>query len=103
VHSLVELKELVAEVGAGHLGFVLDTWHWWTAGERGDEIRSLQNIVAVDLNDAPAGIPIAADLPAWPALALSDQWRGVRPPSHSPVRNLMRAGCSRCGASQCGL
>ncbi len=39
---------------------MLDSWHWWTAGETGDDVRSLRNeqVVAVDLNDAPAGVPL---------------------------------------------
>lgn len=60
IHSMKEARELFADVGAGNLGFVLDSWHWWTARENADDIRSLRSgdIVAVDLNDAPAGIPI---------------------------------------------
>jgi len=39
---------------------VLDSWHWYTAHESADDLRQLKNsdIVACDLNDAPAGIPI---------------------------------------------
>jgi sugar phosphate isomerase/epimerase len=60
VHTMAEAKELLADVGAANAGFVLDTWHWWTAGDTAADIRTLKNqdIVAVDLNDAPAGIPL---------------------------------------------
>lgn len=58
VHSMAETKELIAEVGSPHLGFVLDSWHWWTAGETKADILSLrgEDVVSADLNDAPAGL-----------------------------------------------
>lgn len=58
VHTLAETRELIAEAGTGNLGLVLDTWHWWTAGDTPDDILTLTNtdVVSVDLNDAPAGI-----------------------------------------------
>jgi sugar phosphate isomerase/epimerase len=60
IHSMTEARELFADVGAGNLGFVLDSWHWWTAKESLEDLRRVRNrdVVAVDLNDAPAGIPI---------------------------------------------
>lgn len=60
IHSMAEMKELLSEVKAPNVGFVLDSWHWWTAGEHADAVLSLRNsdIVAVDLNDAPAGVPL---------------------------------------------
>lgn len=59
VHTMAETKELIAEIGIGNVGFILDSWHWWNADESTDEILTLKNsdVVAVDLNDAPAGIP----------------------------------------------
>jgi sugar phosphate isomerase/epimerase len=58
IHSMAELKELIGEIGTGNVGIVLDTWHWWQADENAADILSLKNedIVAVDLNDAPAGV-----------------------------------------------
>lgn len=58
VHSMAETKELIAETGSPHLGFVLDSWHWWTAGESKEDILSLKasDVVSADLNDAPAGL-----------------------------------------------
>jgi len=37
---------------------VLDSWHWWMSGSPAEELASLrrEEIVAVDVNDAPAGI-----------------------------------------------
>ena len=39
------------------MGLVLDSWHWWQAGDSGEDIQSLTNhdIIAADLNDAPKG------------------------------------------------
>jgi sugar phosphate isomerase/epimerase len=59
VHTMAEARELITAIGAPNVGLVLDTWHWWTAGDTEAEIRALKasDIVSVDLNDAPAGIP----------------------------------------------
>lgn len=61
VHSMAETKELIAEIDQPTLGFILDSWHWFTAGETAKDILTLTNsdIVACDLNDAPSGIPTA--------------------------------------------
>ncbi len=60
IHTMAETKDLIGEIGLDNVGFVLDSWHWYTAHETGEDIRSLGNkdVVACDLNDAPAGIPI---------------------------------------------
>jgi sugar phosphate isomerase/epimerase len=59
VHTMAETRELIAEIGTGNVGFVLDSWHWWTAGDSVEDILSLkkEDVVSVDLNDAPAGVP----------------------------------------------
>lgn len=59
VHTMAEMKDLIGEIGRPNVGFVLDSWHWWNAGETADDIRSLTNddVVSVDLNDAPLGVP----------------------------------------------
>ena len=58
IHTMAEMKELIAEMNAGNVGFVLDSWHWWHAGDSAADVLSLKaaDVVAVDLNDAPAGI-----------------------------------------------
>jgi sugar phosphate isomerase/epimerase len=58
IHTMAETAELIEEIGTGNVGFILDSWHWWTADETAADVLSLRNeqIVAVDLNDAPAGI-----------------------------------------------
>jgi sugar phosphate isomerase/epimerase len=58
VHNLAGMRELIAAIDRPNVGVVLDSWHWYTAGESVDDLRSLSNadVVACDLNDAPAGI-----------------------------------------------
>ena len=57
---MAKTKELIAEIGQDNVGFVLDAWHWYNARETEADLLSLENrdVVACDLNDAPAGIPI---------------------------------------------
>lgn len=59
IHTMAETMELIAEMGQANAGLVLDSWHWWHAGDTEQDILALRpaQIVAVDLNDAPAGIP----------------------------------------------
>jgi sugar phosphate isomerase/epimerase len=58
IHTMAEARELIAEIGTGNVGLVLDTWHWWTAGDTEADLLALTNadVVSVDLNDAPKGI-----------------------------------------------
>ena len=60
LHTKAEMLELHAEIGMSNVGFVLDTWHWYTAGETVADLATLENsqIICIDLNDAPAGIPV---------------------------------------------
>lgn len=59
IHTLAEMKELISEIGTGNVGYLLDSWHWWHAGDTLDDILTLRpaDVVAVDLNDAPADVP----------------------------------------------
>jgi sugar phosphate isomerase/epimerase len=59
LHTLAETRELIAEIGAANVGLVLDSWHWYHAGDGAVDIQALRNedVVAVDLNDAPADVP----------------------------------------------
>ena len=59
VHTMAETKDLIAEIRTGNVGFVLDSWHWWTARDNESDLLSLTaaDIVSVDLNDAPKGVP----------------------------------------------
>lgn len=58
IHTMVEMRELIQEIGTGNVGLVLDSWHWWQADDTIEEIARLKNsdVVSVDLNDAPAGL-----------------------------------------------
>ncbi|HYK90624.1 MAG TPA: sugar phosphate isomerase/epimerase family protein [Acidobacteriota bacterium] len=59
LHTMAEMKDLIGEMGSRNVGFLLDSFHWWNAGETEKDILSLgpEQVVSVDLNDAPAGIP----------------------------------------------
>jgi sugar phosphate isomerase/epimerase len=60
VHTMAEMKELIAEIDRPNVGFVLDSWHWYTSGETRKDLLTLRGdqVVSVDLNDAPSGIPV---------------------------------------------
>jgi sugar phosphate isomerase/epimerase len=60
IHSLGETKELIAAIGTGNVAIQLDSWHWFTAGETEADLLTLRNedIITVDLNDAPRGIAL---------------------------------------------
>ena len=59
IHTLAEMKDLIAEMGTGNVGLQLDSWHWWHAGDTAADLLTLNanDVVSVDLNDAPAGVP----------------------------------------------
>ena len=59
IHTLAEMKDLLAEMNSPNAGIVLDSWHWWHAGNTTEDILALQgrDVIAVDLNDAPTGVP----------------------------------------------
>jgi sugar phosphate isomerase/epimerase len=59
IHTMAEMKDLISEIGVENVGFLLDSWHWWHAEDTAADILALtaRDVVAVDLNDAPAGIP----------------------------------------------
>jgi sugar phosphate isomerase/epimerase len=58
IHSMAEMRDLISEVGQGNVGLVMDSWHWYHAGDSGADILALraEDVVSVDLDDAPAGI-----------------------------------------------
>lgn len=60
IHTMVEMKDLISEIGRDNVGFLLDSWHWYTAQETGDDLLTLKasDVVLCHLNDAPAGIPV---------------------------------------------
>lgn len=60
VHTMAEMKELIAAIGTSNLGFRLDSWHWFNAEETAKDLLTLRNsdVVTVDLNDAPTGLTL---------------------------------------------
>ncbi|MDA8744274.1 sugar phosphate isomerase/epimerase [Rubripirellula amarantea] len=64
LHSLAGLRDLIDEINVDNVGVILDSWHWYTAGESIDDIKSLSNqdVVGCDLNDAPKGIAVDQQL-----------------------------------------
>lgn len=58
LHTMAEALELANAIGTDNVGIVLDSWHWWQAGDSVADIEGLKNsdIVLVDLNDAPKGV-----------------------------------------------
>ena len=67
IHTMAELKELIAAIGQTNVGIHLDTAHWFTAGESVDDILSLSNreVVGCDLNDALKGYSPIEDQPGY--------------------------------------
>lgn len=57
ISTLKEGKELIAATGQSNVGFVLDSFHWYTANDNKEDILQLktEDIVVVDINDARKG------------------------------------------------
>ena len=72
IHTMAQMKDLIAAIGVPNVGFMLDSWHWYTAQETRADLLSLRNadVVCCHLNDAPAGVAVEQqvdnrrDLPA---------------------------------------
>jgi sugar phosphate isomerase/epimerase len=60
VHTLNEMKKLIAAIGTNNLGIQLDSWHWFNAQETSKDLLTLHNqdVLTVDLNDAPSGLTL---------------------------------------------
>ena len=60
IHTMAEMRELIAAINQPNIGLVLDSWHWYTAHETAADLLRLKgsDVICCDLNDAPAGIPI---------------------------------------------
>jgi sugar phosphate isomerase/epimerase len=54
------MKELLVAIGTDNLGVQLDSWHWFNAQETQQDLLTLrgQDVITVDLNDAPAGLTL---------------------------------------------
>lgn len=60
IHTLSEMKELLAAISTDNLGIQLDSWHWFNAQETQQDLLTLrgQDVITVDLNDAPTGLTL---------------------------------------------
>lgn len=59
IYGLTDTLKLCADLGP-NTGLLLDLWHWYTSHGTQAELDHLTNqqVVAVHVNDAPAGIPV---------------------------------------------
>ena len=59
LYTLTDTLKLCAHL-APNAGLLLDLWHWYTSHGTQEELDNLTNqqVVAVHVNDAPAGIPV---------------------------------------------
>lgn len=69
VHRMEEMLDLGAEIGP-NCGLLLDCWHLYTSRGTLDAVRALrpEQIVYVHVNDAPAGVPVDAQVDTVRAL-----------------------------------
>jgi sugar phosphate isomerase/epimerase len=60
IHTMSEMKELLVAIGTDNLGIQLDSWHWFNAQETQQDLLTLrgQDVITVDLNDAPTGLTL---------------------------------------------
>ncbi|MEO6313633.1 MAG: TIM barrel protein [Chitinophagaceae bacterium] len=67
IHTMAELRELIAAIGQSNVGIHLDTAHWFTSGEDLSAILSLTNndVVGCDLNDAIKGYDPIQNQPGY--------------------------------------
>src|SRR5258708_25534776 len=42
IHTMAEMRELIAEIKKPNVGLVLDSWHWYNAGDTKDDILALR-------------------------------------------------------------
>jgi sugar phosphate isomerase/epimerase len=58
IHTLDGVMELIAAIGTGNVGLLLDSWHVYTSGGTLADLERLTNhdVVVVHVNDAPAGV-----------------------------------------------
>jgi sugar phosphate isomerase/epimerase len=60
IYNLPQTMQLSSAIGTGNVGLLLDAWHLYTSGGSIADMEGLQasDVVAVHVNDAPAGIPV---------------------------------------------
>lgn len=60
IHTMAEARALIDVIRQDNVGLVLDSWHWYCAGESKRDLLALSNadVISCDLNDAPSGIEV---------------------------------------------
>jgi sugar phosphate isomerase/epimerase len=60
IYTMDGMRAAAAAIGTGNVGFLLDSWHWYTAQATATDIEQLSasEVVYVHLNDAPVGIHV---------------------------------------------
>ena len=73
IHTMAEMKDLIGEIARDNVGFLLDTWHWYTAQDSVADLQALraQDVILCHVNDAPAGIPVDQQIDSRRALPCS--------------------------------
>jgi sugar phosphate isomerase/epimerase len=58
IYTLDGVMELIAAIGTGNVGVLLDSWHLYTSGGTIADLRRLtrHDVVVVHVNDAPLGV-----------------------------------------------
>jgi sugar phosphate isomerase/epimerase len=65
IHDLDGLNELLDAIGTSNLGYLLDVFHWDTAGQVFDDFKKISGnewIVMAHINDAPKGLSLEEQL-----------------------------------------
>ena len=61
IYNLDGIKELLDAIGTSNLGYLLDIYHWDTAGQVFEDFRKIPGsewVVMVHINDAPKGLAL---------------------------------------------
>lgn len=64
VYTIGGMLGLCEAIGTGNMGLLLDAWHWYTGLGTISDLKALiaEDVVTVHVNDAPAGIDVAAQI-----------------------------------------
>ena len=64
IYTLEGMMELAALIETGNVGLLLDAWHLYTSGGSVEDLDRISSadIVTVHVNDAPAGVPLDAQV-----------------------------------------
>lgn len=59
-YTMDGMLNLCCAIGTGNVGLLFDGWHWYTSRATLDDVRhlTLEDVVYVHINDAPAGVDV---------------------------------------------